>query len=45
MDEKWENKIIFLENWRTVAVLTSNVKELPEKGAFVICQTKENIEA
>lgn len=28
-----------------MAILTSNVKELPEKGATIICQLKENIEA
>ncbi len=28
-----------------MATLTSNVKELPEKGAAIICQLKENIEA
>lgn len=28
-----------------MATLTSNVKELPERGAVIICQLKENIEA
>ena len=28
-----------------MAAIVSNVKELPEKGAAIVCQLKENIEA